>query len=523
MARKKAPAPESDTSTAVMSLDPDVLNAGAQADEIGYEAQLDIDAVHPSADNPRKWFDESELQSLADSLLKHGQLQNLTVRPIDGGNYELIGGERRYRAARMAGLTKIRCRVIQVDDATAIELRGIENYRRSQLNAIEEAIWFEQMLETARFNQTTLAQHLGITQSQVSNRLRLLKLPDEWQLLLIKGHLPPTHARSLIPWVDRPAILAEVMKRLTAEDGTIEEISVDALERAIWNIVNRASRSMETNSWDAPRFEVTDAVRTALDVQSVQVPWCDEPYERAFNVELWDKLQEEANAARKVAQDNDDADGGDSVNDKPDDKPPKSKDRSDLTDYRLESHFERHYAQVLAGHIKPDANAVQIFFGSLAHCDGAAFLDWLTLDRELRDPEGGWSADVSWQAIKTLTHKNVVSQIARYLQDSFSKGETDLSLEFLTRVAATFNVNPLSKWVPDAELLDLCSDAQLRELFIDHMAKPASVKKWGRERLLKEALNNWLPGYVPRLLTPEALLVTDTDASDDSDEADDEE
>jgi len=523
MPRKKSPdtSSENDTSSAVMTVDP-LLNSGAHADEIGYEAMIPLEQIHPSPDNPRRWFDEAELQSLADSLLKHGQLQNLTVRPLDEGNYELIGGERRFRAAAIAHMKAVRCRVILVPDATAIELRGIENYRRSQLNAIEEAIWFDQMLKTGRFNQTTLAQHLNITQSQVSNRLRLLKLPEEWQLLLVKGLLPPTHARSLIPWIDRPAVLAEVMTRITEKDGTIEEIAVNDLNQAIWSIISRCSRPMSVETWDGPRFELTDELRKELDIQSCTVPWADEPYDRAFNVELFDRLQEEAKAARKAAQDVESSDDDDGPLPNPDKV--KTKDRSDLSDYRLEQHFERHFAQFLASRIKPDQTTIWIYFQTLVYNDGSGFLDWLTKATGLRDDDmRGWDEQMCWKAVQSLTPKNLVAQLAKYLQETWAEGHTDLDLPFMQRIADQLSVNPLAKWVPDAELLDLCSDRQLREFFTDEMASPKSVAKWGRERMLKEAINHWPPGYVPVLLMPKALL-PDSEASDtDNDEADDEE
>ena len=211
--------------------------------------------------------------------------------------YELIGGERRWRAASLAGLPGLRCRVITCDDATAVELRGVENYRRDQLNAIEEAIWFEQMLATGRFpNQGALAEYLGISQGQVSNRLRLLQLPEEWQARVISGELPPTHSREIVAWVDRPAILQQLNELHAA--GRFEDISVSELSGMITNVVYSHSRSMDPDDrWNGPRFELTDERRQQLDCVTVSKRYGSGDELRAFNVELWDELQAEAKAA----------------------------------------------------------------------------------------------------------------------------------------------------------------------------------------------------------------------------------
>lgn len=528
--KKSAPPASTDSSNATAVADapaeqldqttPTADRAGADADEIGYDAMILLDAIFPSELNPRKHFDEADLQQLAESLLKHGQLQNLTVRPIDADNYELIGGERRYRAAKLAGLTAVRCRVIKVDDAMAVELRGIENYRRSQLNAIEEAIWFQQMIQIGKFNQTTLAEHLAITPGQVSNRLRLLKLPDEWQTMIMNGKLPPTHARVIVPWVERTEILATMYEWYEAETST-EPPSVEDFEGELVSLLTRNSRKMFLD-WDGPKFALDDDVRQQLDIAEVPKQYGSGKVERAFNIALWDELQAKAEAAlaeqRKTNQaQTSEASGLPSGSEvvTPANRP------SQLSDWRLEQHLAAHVSAVLVSHIRVDVFGLRLFLACCGFNSGnSMFLEWLAGQQQEETDERILSDADLWDATKTITPKNLHGLAIDFLQWAFAEDHTPFDLQMLVTIATELKVDPFAKWVPDETLLDLCSENELRELFTEKMAPEKQVKKWGRARLIKEALDNWPPGYLPLLLKPDCLL-TPTEAQAAAPAADD--
>lgn len=519
MARKKAPLPEALTDND-SAMDPvsteSTDNWSSSVTDFGTDEEISPSLIHASPLNPRKWFDPEELQQLAESLKTHGQLQNLTVRRRTDGEYDLIGGERRLRAALLAQLPTLRCRVIECDDAMAVELRGIENYRRAQLNAVEEALWFQQMIETGRFNQTSLAAHLKITPGQVSNRIRLLKLPDDLQQLIGNGRLPATHARSLLPWVERPAILQALQSEKVLEGA--DTMTVDELERAIAEIAFDQSRPMDADYWDGPKFVITEELQTQLDLQEVRKMYGTGKAFRAFNVELWDRLQAEAKTAaeearaKRLAEEDDGAMNSGT--------PARDPSVSRLNNCALERHVAAHMSSVLAGRIKADAISLRVFF--LAAMDETAFPEWL--GRRAGVTEDFPEEAELWDWTKELTVKNLMPLMVEFLQDYLATDRSALSVSTIKLISHEAGINPLEKWQPDAELLDLCSDNQLRELFTEQMAPESKVKKWGRARLLKEALENWPAGYLPALLTPRSLMTpTMIGASQNDDDPDEDE
>jgi len=475
----------------------------------GREDVIHVETISPSPINPRQFFDETELQQLAESLKQHGQLQNITVRETASNQYELVGGERRYRAAKLAGLTHLRCRVIVVDDDTAIELRGIENYRRSQLNAIEEAIWFQQMIGTKRFNQSSLAEHLGITPGQVSNRLRLLKLPDDWQRKIMLGRLPPTHARSLIPWADRANVLEALTESLKGVP-VLAELSVLEFEKRLLAAAGKLSRSMNDQTWNGPKFKVTEDLLKQLDVAEFPEYIGMQPGRRAFNVELWDRLNDEAKTARDAAaerDDDDDADEGETRSAAAS-SPARIETHSELNDWKLQGHFQKHFAQSIAAVLKPDAVALKMF---LAAMRVEEFTDWMATRDAIEMPEF-LDEDDAFAALASVAPKSFPNLVHEFLRDDLGseRGGLNYTLPLLIAVAKALNIDPLANWQPDGPLLELCSTVQLKELFTDDMADPKKLKVWARARTLTEALNNWPPGHLPLLLTPTAITQSRT-------------
>jgi ParB family chromosome partitioning protein len=172
------------------------------------DGRVPIEFVSPNPKNPRRNFAEAELSDLAQSIREHGIVQPVLVRRKPDGKYEIIAGERRWRAAQRAGLNEIPVLVRDVDDRTALELAIIENVQRADLNAVEEAQGYQQLIDEHNYTQADLGNVIGKSRSHVANTLRLLKLPEVIRDLLVDGTLSAGHARTLVTAAD-PAGLAK--------------------------------------------------------------------------------------------------------------------------------------------------------------------------------------------------------------------------------------------------------------------------------------------------------------------------
>lgn len=159
---------------------------------------LPISRVEPREDQPRVSFDEASLQELAESIAEYGLIQPITVRRLENGYYQIIAGERRWRAARLAGLNELPVRVIEADDRLATELALVENLQREDLNPIEEAQGYKTLLETYGLTQDEAAKRVGKSRPAVTNALRLLSLAPEVQQFIEQGLLSAGHARALV-------------------------------------------------------------------------------------------------------------------------------------------------------------------------------------------------------------------------------------------------------------------------------------------------------------------------------------
>ena len=184
--------------------------------------KLKIMDIEPNRDQPRKIFDEDALAELADSIAKHGVIQPLLVRPMPDGSYQLVAGERRWRASRMAGLTEVPVVIKELSDDEAMALALIENLQREDLNAIEEAQGIKALMDTLSLTQDEAAERVGKSRPAVANALRLLKLPDSVIALVSDGKLSPGHARALLGFKDEQDIIETadliIEKGLTVRD-----------------------------------------------------------------------------------------------------------------------------------------------------------------------------------------------------------------------------------------------------------------------------------------------------------------
>lgn len=202
----------------------DALFADNSIEEIASTSavKLKIMGIEPNRDQPRKIFDEDALAELADSIAKHGVIQPLLVRPMPDGSYQLVAGERRWRASRMAGLTEVPVVIKELSDDEAMALALIENLQREDLNAIEEAQGIKALMDTLSLTQDEAAERVGKSRPAVANALRLLKLPDSVIALVSDGKLSPGHARALLGFKDEQDIIETadliIEKGLTVRD-----------------------------------------------------------------------------------------------------------------------------------------------------------------------------------------------------------------------------------------------------------------------------------------------------------------
>ena len=169
---------------------------------------LPISRVEPRMEQPRALFDEEALQELADSISRYGLIQPITVRKLPSGYYQIIAGERRWRAARLAGLTEVPVRVIEADDRRTAELALVENLQREDLNPIEEARGYRALIDEYGLTQEEAARSVGKSRPAVANAMRLLSLCPEVSELVEKGRLSAGHARALVPVLDANLQLA---------------------------------------------------------------------------------------------------------------------------------------------------------------------------------------------------------------------------------------------------------------------------------------------------------------------------
>lgn len=165
----------------------------------GGVSTLPIQKLEPNRNQPRQNFDEVYLQELADSISEHGLIQPIAVRPMDGGYYQIIAGERRWRASRLAGLKEVPVNILEADDKTAAQLTLIENLQRQDLGPMEEARGYEALINTYGLSQDEAARSVGKSRPAVTNALRLLKLPKSVAALVEDGSLSAGHARALLP------------------------------------------------------------------------------------------------------------------------------------------------------------------------------------------------------------------------------------------------------------------------------------------------------------------------------------
>ena len=207
--------------------------------------KLKISLVDPKRDQPRKHFDEEALEQLAASIVENGLLQPILVREYGEGRYQIIAGERRFRACKLAGLTEIPAIVLERDDKNAAQIALIENVQRENLNPVEEALAYKALAEEYGMTQEELSQKVGKSRSAIANAVRLLDLPEDILTMVASRELSAGHARTLLGVKDKDAMI------LLAQRAVEEELSVRVLEQLV-KLANKPQKPQVEEDEDLP-------------------------------------------------------------------------------------------------------------------------------------------------------------------------------------------------------------------------------------------------------------------------------
>ena len=221
-------------------------------------SEIALGAIVPNARQPRRDFDDAAVKELSESIRSEGLMQPIVVRKVSTG-YELIAGERRWRAAQKAGVHEVPVIIIEADDKQALEIAIIENVQRSDLNAIEEALSYEQLANEYTYSHSDIAKIIGKSRSYIANTMRLLKLPASIHQMLKEGLLSAGHARALLS-VDDAESLA---KRIVAEGLTVRD--VERLASEAGKPAGTTKKSNEASKPKAPKDADTRALEKALN------------------------------------------------------------------------------------------------------------------------------------------------------------------------------------------------------------------------------------------------------------------
>lgn len=202
----------------------DSLFADNSVEEISSTSnKLRIMEIEPNHNQPRKDFDEKSLSELAESIEQHGVLQPLVVRPLANGGYQLVAGERRWRAARIAGLSEVPVVIKELTDEEVIEIAMIENLQREDLNPLEEALGYKFMMDELGITQEQAAEKVGKSRPTVANALRLLKLPEEIREMVKNNLISSGHARALLGF-DSEDMMLQTAKAIIKEDLSVRDV-----------------------------------------------------------------------------------------------------------------------------------------------------------------------------------------------------------------------------------------------------------------------------------------------------------
>lgn len=283
------------------------LDALIQTDEVKTDGsssinEIRLDLIHANPNQPRREFDSESLQELADSIREIGIIQPITLRKMDDGTYEIIAGERRWRASKLAGLEVIPAYIRTADDENVMEMALVENIQRQDLNAVEIALAYQHLLEQSGMTQDRLSERVGKKRATVTNYLRLLKLPASIQMALQNRELDMGHARALLS-LDNPALQLRVFSEIKRDHLSVRKVEEMVKRLLEGETVNtgtaklRPSKSTLSEEYALLRQSLQDCFHTKVQLTcsdkgrgKISIPFANEE-ELERIVALLDKLK----------------------------------------------------------------------------------------------------------------------------------------------------------------------------------------------------------------------------------------
>ena len=242
----------------------ELLFAENALEDAGKAVTLPIGEIEPNRDQPRKAFDDAALAELSASIAQHGVLQPLLVRPMTGGGYQIVAGERRYRASRMAGLTELPAVIRELSDKEAAQLALIENLQREDLNPMEEALGYQKLMENYGLTQEETAHIVNKSRPAVANALRLLNLPEEVTAMVADGTLSAGHARAILAFA--PEAQIETAKNAVKSGASVRELERQARAAQREKKTPRATAFRRDSFYDEVELALSEALSRKVRV-----------------------------------------------------------------------------------------------------------------------------------------------------------------------------------------------------------------------------------------------------------------
>lgn len=242
----------------------ELLFAENALEDAGKAVTLPIGEIEPNREQPRKAFDDAALAELSASIAQHGVLQPLLVRPMSGGGYQIVAGERRYRASRMAGLTELPAVIRELSDKEAAQLALIENLQREDLNPMEEALGFQKLMESYGLTQEETAHIVNKSRPAVANALRLLNLPEEVTAMVADGTLSAGHARAVLSFA--PELQVETAKNAVRSGASVRELERQARAAQREKKTPRATAFRRDSFYDEVELALSEALSRKVRV-----------------------------------------------------------------------------------------------------------------------------------------------------------------------------------------------------------------------------------------------------------------
>ena len=247
----------------------DLIFMENETEDAGGAVSLKIGEIEPNRSQPRHDFDEEALRELADSIARHGVLQPLLVRPLPDGGYQLVAGERRWRACRMAGVTDVPVVIREMNDSEMMQISMIENLQRENLNPVEEALGYRTLSEEYGLTQDEIARSVGKSRPVVANAMRLLKLPQGVLDMVKTGEISSGHARALLAFEDEQQII-QLAEQIVKNDLTVRDIEKYAKKAKAENKVRAKAVHSRNSFYDEVELALNEHLSRKVTVKNAK-------------------------------------------------------------------------------------------------------------------------------------------------------------------------------------------------------------------------------------------------------------